>query len=56
MDVPNNEIVVMNKTRALSDTVDEYPGHVRDWDALDNKQQSVLIKSGKTTRKGKVCG
>lgn len=56
VDVANNEIVVMDKTRSLSDTVDEYHGHVRDWDALDNKQQSALIKTGKTTRKGKICG
>ena len=56
VDIVNNEIVVLDKTRALSDQVDEYHGHVRDWDALDNKQQSALIKSGKTTRKGKICG
>ncbi|WP_446326606.1 PAAR-like domain-containing protein [Citrobacter sedlakii] len=56
VDISNNEIVVLDKTRSLSDHVDEYHGHVRDWDALDNKQQSALIKSGKTTRKGKVCG
>ncbi|HFK4763450.1 TPA: RHS repeat-associated core domain-containing protein, partial [Citrobacter farmeri] len=55
VDIANNEIVVLDKTRSLSDKVDEYHGHVRDWDALDNKQQSALIKAGKTTRKGKVC-
>ncbi len=56
VDIANNEIVVLDKTRFLSEHVDEYHGHVRDWDALDNKQQSALIKSGKTTRKGKICG
>ncbi|URQ59654.1 PAAR domain-containing protein [Pantoea alhagi] len=56
VDIANNEIVVLDKTRSLSDQVDEYHGHVRDWDALDNKQQSALNKSGKTTRKGKICG
>ncbi len=38
VDVQNNEIVVLDKTRYLSDQVDEYHGHVREWDALDNKQ------------------
>ncbi|MGO3414238.1 MAG: hypothetical protein ACTIMC_10940 [Kluyvera intermedia] len=56
VDIANNEIVVLDKTRSLTDNIDEYHGHVRDWDALDNKQQSALIKSGKTTRKGKICG
>ena len=54
VDVQNNEIVVLDKTRSLSDQVDEYHGHVREWDALDNKQQPALIKSGKTTRRGKI--
>uniref|UniRef100_UPI001FCE5B78 RHS repeat-associated core domain-containing protein n=2 Tax=Escherichia coli TaxID=562 RepID=UPI001FCE5B78 len=56
VDVANNEIVVLDKTRSLSDSMDEYHGHVREWDALDNKQQSALMKAGKTTRKGRICG
>ncbi|MFE8118550.1 hypothetical protein [Brenneria goodwinii] len=56
VDVGNNEIVVLDKTRTLQNGAEEYHGHVRDWDALDNKQQSALTKSGKTTRKGKICG
>ncbi|EON4443983.1 RHS repeat-associated core domain-containing protein [Escherichia coli] len=43
VDVANNEIVVLDKTRSLSDSMDEYHGHVHEWDALDNKQQSALI-------------
>ncbi|MGK9176067.1 hypothetical protein KXR87_23135 [Yokenella regensburgei] len=56
IDIANNEIVVLDKTRALTDNIDEYHGYVRDWDALDKKQQPALTKSGKTTRKGKICG
>ncbi len=55
-DVPNNEIVVLDKTRTQPNGIEEYHGHVRDWDALDNKQQSALTKAGMTTRKGKICG
>ncbi|WP_197094807.1 hypothetical protein [Erwinia sorbitola] len=56
VDITNNEIVVLDKTRSLAGNIDEYHGNVRDWDALDNKQKSALTRFGKATRKGKICG
>lgn len=54
VDISKNEIVVLDKTHSFSEHVDENHGHVRNWDALDNKQQSVLIRSGKTTKKERL--
>ncbi len=54
VDVANNEIVVMDRTRILSDGSELFHGHVREWDKLHSEQQAALKKAGKVDRKGKM--
>ncbi|WP_201771276.1 hypothetical protein [Photorhabdus australis] len=54
VDAKNNEIVVMDKTRTLSNGDELFHGHVRDWDALHTDQQAALRKAGKVNKKGKI--
>jgi RHS repeat-associated protein len=63
VDAEAGEIVILDRTRVLPDKVeggvkipgDEiYHGHVRKWDDLDEKQKSILKKSGKVDSKGRI--
>ena len=54
VDIVNNEIVVMDRTRVLSNGDELFHGHVRKWDALHPDQQNALRKSGMTDKKGNI--
>ena len=54
VDIANNEIVVMDRTRVLSNGDELFHGHVRKWDALHPDQQNALRKSGMTDKKGNI--
>ncbi|MEZ4449073.1 MAG: DUF6531 domain-containing protein [Nannocystaceae bacterium] len=53
VDVQNGQFVVLDKHHETP-TTRFFHGHVRTWDELEPGMRSVLIKSGRVTRKGKI--
>ena len=51
IDYDTGEFAVFDQTQA-----GEYHGHVRGWDALDQKMQNALIQAGMVNRRGKILG
>ena len=54
IDHANGEIVVLDRTREISNGVEEFHGHVREWDDLDPDQQKALKNTKKVNKKGKT--
>ena len=56
VDVKNNELVVLDRTKINPDGVEVYHGHVRSWDDLHPDQQKALKKAGLVDKKGRIKG
>jgi uncharacterized protein RhaS with RHS repeats len=56
VDVTNREIVVLDRTQTFPNGVEEYHGHVREWDDLHTDQQNALKDAGLVDKKGKIKG
>ena len=54
IDNANEEIVVLDRTREISDGVEEFHGHVREWDDLHPDQQKALKNAKKVNKRGKI--
>ena len=54
IDNVNGEIVVLDRTREISDGVEEFHGHVREWDDLHPDQQKALKNAKKINKRGKI--
>jgi hypothetical protein len=54
VDVSNNEIVVLDKTRTLPNGDELFHGHVREWNALHIDQQNALKRAGMVDRRGNI--
>lgn len=54
IDNANGEIVVLDRTREISNGVEEFHGHVREWDDLHPDQQKALKNAKKVNKKGKI--
>ena len=53
-EISNGEIVVLDRTREISNGVEEFHGHVREWDDLHPDQQKALKNTKKVNKKGKT--
>jgi RHS repeat-associated protein len=54
VDVSNNEIVVLDRTKINTDGSELYHGHVRSWDDLNIDMQNKLKKEGLVDKKGNI--